>query len=287
MSVPELMGLMAGGVEQFYRGEFSLGEETTFLNLGYWRGDPLRYDDGARSLARLVAEAGRLGGARRVLDVGCGLADQDLYWMQQPDLCPERIIGLDLSPDFVARGRERVEQLGLEDKIRLYHGSGTDLPLDTETVDRVVALESALLFVTRDTFFDEAYRVLRPGGRIALADVLTLEPRRDPLAGWLNDALASLIWHVPPQNLYSRQTYARRLEAAGFENVDVVSIREDVYPGYMRCVARRLRDPEVVQRLGLARYLHWSRAVQAPEFLEHYDYVVASAEKPDLFAEDG
>jgi microcystin synthetase protein McyJ len=121
--------------------------------------------------------------------------------------------------------------------------------------------------------------VLRPGGRLATADGI-MYPGSKPL-GFVNRIVLKR-WSVPLENMYDRDEYCRKLEAAGFVDVTCESIRQYVFPGVTKYQALRhagvslkdavieLSDDEIARCEGIDR---WER-------LGTTDYVVFSAQKP-------
>lgn len=150
-----------------------------YLNLGYWTGEEKTLDEACRGLADLLARQAEMGPGDRILDLGFGFADQDIHWMET--YRPAHILGLNLTASQVAVARQRVEALGHAERIELREGSATDIPLASGSVDTVLALECAFHFRTRERFFAEALRVLRPGGRLVTADIIPLPDASDRL----------------------------------------------------------------------------------------------------------
>jgi ubiquinone/menaquinone biosynthesis C-methylase UbiE len=220
MSVPQIYDLVS--TEYF-------SQNTLYLNLGYWKGAE-NIDEACEGLAKLVAEKAGLGPGDRVLDVGFGFGDQDIYWMRT--FLPKQIVGLNITPSQVATAQERVAALGLTEKIELLKASATEMPLESGSFDKVTAVECAFHFNTRERFFREAYRVLKPGGRLAIADMARMPGqggRFQRFMQWYNWKFYSMKYCVPPENADTREGYAQKLEAAGFRNVEVTSIRGEVF----------------------------------------------------------
>ena len=128
----------------------NLGEKSLYLNLGFWDG-PTTYDGACQRLAERLGETAALGPGQRVLDCGFGFGDQDMYWLKR--FAPASIDGLNITESQVLRARRRVEENGLSDKIRLHVGSATKMPFADASFDRVVALETAFHYDTREAFF--------------------------------------------------------------------------------------------------------------------------------------
>jgi cyclopropane fatty-acyl-phospholipid synthase-like methyltransferase len=254
-------------------------ERGLYLNLGYWR-EAQDLDQASEALALLVAETARMGGADRVLDCGFGFGDQDMLWAER--YRPASIVGLNITGSQVEVARRRVAASGLDDRIELRHGSATEMPVEPDSVDVVIALECAFHFETRERFFREARRVLRPGGRLVTADIIPTpavsEPRKR-LEQRISWALVASRFAIPSDNADTRPTYFSKLSICGFEQVRVESIRDHVYGPLHRYLASR---PEVLDRLHplTGPPIRFALSFGPESVYRGLDYVLASAVKP-------
>jgi microcystin synthetase protein McyJ len=270
--------LLGDDVVERFNDNFEDGGKPLWLNIGFWQ-DAQTYPDACRAMAALVGEAAGLNEADTVLDAGCGFAEQDVLFVEQFGV--GRIVGIDITPQHIEVGQRRLRDLGLDDRISLSLGSAVRTGYPGGHFDKVVALESAFHFDTREAFFKEAFRVLRSGGRLALADMLPGVGRRSD--GLLRQ-LARKRACVPADNMYDRISYAQRLESAGFVDVTMRSIAGYTYPGMAKYIHHRVKEhgnhddqiealsPDDVENVAGLELWESSLGVG--------DYVIATARKP-------
>jgi len=260
-------------------GTASLTDNGLYLNLGFWE-DATTVDAASDALAMELAEAGGMAAGDAVLDCGFGFGDQDFLWMDR--IGPASITGLNVTKSQVERAQQRAAEKGVSDRVVFRNGSATEMPIDDASIDLVVSLESAFHYDTRERFFAEAFRVLKPGGRIATADILPM-PSAPAFTARLQQRLSWYLvasrFNIPAENAYGMDVYADKLRGAGFEQTELRSIRDQVYAPLHNYLANHpgVLDKQHPLARSLARF---TLKRSADSVYAGLDYVIATAVKP-------
>ena len=133
------------------------------------------------------------------------------------------VTGVELTPARVAGAEELTRRVGLQNVARVLEGSVLNAPLADGTMDAVVSQEAFCHVPDRAKALHEAFRILRPAGRLSMTDIICHVP--------LSDDDAKLMWDgMSFQPLETISSYRDKVTAAGFKLVSAVDLTEDWRP---------------------------------------------------------
>ncbi|RMW39716.1 MAG: SAM-dependent methyltransferase [Nitrosopumilus sp.] len=136
----------------------------TMLNFGYWTNDHKEPIPAQENLCMVFGDLAELSSARHVVDVGSGLSAPSHLWQQKfPEIS---LYDVNINYSQLSFGKKQ--------KIEFLNSSSTKLPLADNSVDRVLALESAQHFKPISDFISESKRVLTTNGLLVMAIPVTL-----------------------------------------------------------------------------------------------------------------
>ena len=150
-----------------------------------------------------------------VLDLGSG-GGIDCFLAAKRVGPQGRVIGLDMTPDMVKLAQRNAKKLGATN-VEFRYGEMEDMPLPDATVDVIISNCVINLSPDKDAVFSEAYRVLRPGGRMSVSDIV--------LHGKLPEAIAKSMdaWAGCVAGALDESDYLGKMRKAGLQDVEVLS----------------------------------------------------------------
>jgi SAM-dependent methyltransferase len=172
-----------------------------------------------------------LGLGEVVLDLGSG-GGIDCFLAAKQVGPQGRVIGLDMTPDMIKLARKNAKKVGATN-VDFRYGEMEEIPLPDRSVDVIISNCVINLSPDKDAVFGEAFRVLRPGGRMMVSDMVVdgeLPPAiRSRLDAWVGCIAGAL----------DESVYLDKIRAAGFERVEIVS--RDTMPSDQALEAEELQ----------------------------------------------
>jgi tocopherol O-methyltransferase len=187
-----------------------LNRDNLAVHFGYTDASTRGHTDALKNMNRVLAERVQIQPGERVLDAGCGVGGSSLW------LAAERgaeVIGITLVARQVTMARHYAAQRGLAERASFEQADFTATPFPDASFDIVWAVESLCHAPDKAAFYREAARLLRPRGRVVVADFVRVARPVDPIGEkllheWLEG------WAVP--DIDTPGEHLGHLAAAGF-----------------------------------------------------------------------
>ncbi|MGH3935873.1 MAG: methyltransferase domain-containing protein [Pseudonocardiaceae bacterium] len=204
-----------------------------YINFGYWEDfTPGLISIGERTesqanLYRTVLRRLRITSTDVILEVGCGIAAGAALAIRE--FGPRAIHGLDMSQHQIDRAARVNAKWSTRQPARLVlqQGSALELPYVSGIFDKCYSIEAAQHFEDLATFASESYRVLKPGGRLAVATFFSTHSTAAEGLRQLIETVDSGVDVILPI-----ETFRHDLLMAGFVDVHVDSIGVRVWRGF-------------------------------------------------------
>ena len=198
------------------------------LHYGYYDADHRRHKAAVLNMNRVLAEQARVKQGDKILDAGCGVGGSCLWLAEHYDV---QCTGINISEYQLSRARKLAKKKNLDSRIDYQVRSYLDTGFEDNTFDVVWGMESVCYAENKKEFLEEAYRILKPGGRVAVADgfLNDINPE-ERYEGMLRDWLDG--WAVP--NLWGQERFKKDLADIGFKNISLTDGSKNVVPSSHR-----------------------------------------------------
>jgi tocopherol O-methyltransferase len=154
------------GCEEHYRYWWNLAKSKS-MHYGYWDETTSSFHDAMMNINKVMSEKIGIGQLDHVLDAGCGVGGSSI-WLAKNRNC--HVTGITLSEKQRIQAEQYANTQGLSHKVDFRLEDFTNTSFPDRSFDVVWAIESVCHAEDKMLFLKEAYRLLKPGGRLIVAD---------------------------------------------------------------------------------------------------------------------
>lgn len=219
-----------GSVNRYYNGTYNdywlawTNRSVAAVHFGYFGDGARNHSEALIATSRRIADLAAISEETLVVDAGCGLGGTSLWLASDRQA---RVVGLNVNHRQMVRATEAAAERGLSRRARFVLGDYTAMPLKTASVDAVIAIESVVHAADKAAFYREAARVLKPGGRLAMAEYMLPDLWPDDVDKAINTEWLQG-WAIP--KLDSAASHIKHAKAGGLVDVAVMDVTEHVEP---------------------------------------------------------
>jgi len=197
-------------------------EKSMALHYGFWNKKVRTFPESLQEMNFQMAEFADIAEDSTVLDAGCGVGGSSIYLSQNRNC---QTTGASLVPHQVDKAKSFAKEKNVESLTNFIVGDYCDLPFADNSFDYIWALESVVHAEDKNAFFNEAFRLLKKGGVLVMAEYVKTKKEINPketnlLRKWLN------AWAIADISL--EQEYIDAQHQAGFSSYETLDITSNI-----------------------------------------------------------
>lgn len=223
-------------------------KENLALHYGYWDENTSSHHQALINKNQVLYDLAGISSTDHVLDAGCGIGGSSIWMAKQHG---NQMTAITISKQQTVHAAQHAKRQGVSEKTDFQVSDFCNTPFKDESFDVIWGLESICHALNKGDFLKEAFRLLKPGGRIVVCDGFITRREFDD-SEWEDIVTCLNGWAVP--NLCSRDEFTHLLEENKFSNINYKDITPETLPSadYMYKVAKRLKPVQLLtQWLGL------------------------------------
>jgi ubiquinone/menaquinone biosynthesis C-methylase UbiE len=213
------------------------------VHMGTWESGVETLQEAMELTNARMAELAGIRADSRVLDVGCGYGETAFHLARERGC---EVVGINISNKELELARERTPGSGVAGKVAFEYGDFHELPFDAERFDVVWSQEAFLHGADKRQILRECHRVLRPGGRLVVSDLL--------INGDVSDQERRQIHaRVKSPEMWDAASYAEGLRDAGFDVELQQAWDDNVAPTYQAVLEGLEANRVALEERGVSR----------------------------------